>query len=110
MASELKFLRELYFENLPIGPETKALKKYFTLLEKAIDNKEHVVRESFPPDDPAICGERVYKYHSAAAFKEQALRHQQITDGQSVGHSESKQAIVPSTEDKRTTTKDLARV
>lgn len=75
----------MYQQYLPVSNEQMTeINNYFSLLEKAIDNKEDVRREEFPPIDPTVDGFREYKYHSSAKFKELASQHQQLNDRQSL--------------------------
>lgn len=99
MLSELNFLKNLFFENLPIGDKKQEIEEYFSCLEKAIYTNEPIQREEFPPDDTTTSGDRVYKYHSAAAFKELASRHIESSSGQDMDHSQSQQADLSTTPD-----------
>ena len=95
-------MRELFFDNLPLGEKKQQVEDYFNCLEKAIDTKDpdEFRREEFPPDDPATCGDRVYKYHSAAHFKQHASQQQvqQLEYGSGMGNSQESQAKLSSTE------------
>jgi len=95
LKSELAYMKQLFFENLPIGDKTEKIEKYFSLLEEAISTTDNVQREEFPPDDPAISGSRVYKYHSSAQFAKLAGGHQHVTSGQDLDNTEAKQEIIP---------------
>lgn len=114
LRAELIFLKELFMEKLPIGNKTDDIKKYFSYLEQAIDNKDidpnEIEREQFPPDDPATSGERVYRYHSASQFKKLAGGYPQFTSGQNMGHSESKQEVLSTDENKCPDVQDVAHV
>lgn len=95
-------MRELFFESLPLGEKKKQVEEYFNYLEKAIDTKDpdEFQREQFPPDDPATCGDRVYKYHSAAQFKEHASRGQiqPVQHGSGLGDPQGPQEKLPPAE------------
>ncbi len=100
---ELQALRELFFDYLPLGEKTDYIENYFNRLEEAIDNKEHVERETFPDDDdgdesdqggdaatgtgPPSKRKRDYKYFSATIFKEQASRHPPLASEKDVDRS-----------------------
>ena len=95
-------MRELFFESLPLGEKRGEIEKYFSYLEEAICTKDpdEFQRERFPEDDPATCGDRVYKYHSAAQFKEHASigQVQQIERGSGLGGSQDAQTELSATE------------
>lgn len=114
LKAELAFMRELFFENLPLGEKKQQVEDYFNCLEKAIDTKDpdEFRREEFPPDDPATCGDRVYKYHSAAHFKQQASQQQvqQLQHGPGLGDPQEPQAELPPTEDPPAEDGHLARL
>jgi hypothetical protein len=99
LKAELAFMRELFFENLPLGEKKGQIEDYFNCLEKAIDTKDpdEFEREQFPPDDPASSGDRVYKYHSAAQFKQHAsqCQVQRLEHGPGLGDSQKPQAELP---------------
>jgi hypothetical protein len=99
LKAELAFMRELFFENLPLGEKKGQIEDYFNCLEKAIDTKDpdEFQREQFPPDDPATSGDRVYKYHSAAQFKQHASQRQvqQLEHGPGMGDPQEPQAELP---------------
>jgi len=63
-------MRELFRENLPVGPDTEKIEQYFNELEEVISTTEDVNYESFP-DTP----ERDYRYFSTALLEQQARRH-----------------------------------
>lgn len=112
LKAELAFLKELFFENLPLGDNADKIQEYFSYLEKAIATKDpdEFKREEFPPDDPATCGDRIYKYHSASYFKQRASEQPTIANGLGLGSTQSKQAELPSTEDPASEAKDLAYI
>lgn len=114
LKAEVSFLRELFFESLPLGEKKQQVEEYFNYLEKAIDTKDpdEFEREQFPPDDPATCGDRVYKYHSAAQFKEHASRGQiqQLQHGSRMGDSQEPQAQLPPTESPASETAYMERL
>lgn len=95
-------MKELFERDLPVGEKKDNIKEYFSRLEELIytNDYEQLQREEFPPDDATVGGGREYKYYSAHQFKEHASRHQQPPSGQDMGHSESKQTELPSTEDR----------
>jgi hypothetical protein len=110
LESELTFLEDLFRESLPVGDNTETIKEYFSCLKKLIytnDGEFQIEREEFPPDDPAICGEREYRYYSADKFKELAGRHQHPNHGQNVGHPESKQADLHAKQDSLADAQDM---
>jgi hypothetical protein len=104
LLTELQFMKDLFENYLPVGANKKDIQKYFSSLEEIICTKEDgpnaIQREEFPPDDPAISGTREYRYYSADQFKKLAGGYQQFPDRQDMGHTESKQAELPSTEDR----------
>lgn len=111
--SELEYMKDLFYNHLPVASENKKkVEKYFSRLEEIIftTDPDAIERDEFPPDDPAISGSREYKYHSVDQFKKLASGHQQLPCGQDVGHSESKQAELPPTENRGADSKDLAYV
>lgn len=110
MLSELNFLKNLFFENLPIGDKKQEIEEYFSCLEKAIYTNEPIKREEFPPDDTTTSGDRVYKYHSAATFKELASRHIESSSGQNMDYSQSQQADVSPTPDFPPASKTVAHI
>jgi hypothetical protein len=111
LEAELSFLEDLFYENLPIGDNVDAVKQYFSCLKKLIYAKDgEIEREEFPPDDPAICGEREYRYYSSDKFKELASRHNDTTLGSNLGHSESKQKDIHAKQDTSANTQDLEHV
>lgn len=110
MIAELQFLKDLLFENLPMGDNKKHIEEYFSCLEKAIYTNEPIEREQFPPDDPAISGTRTYKYHSSTAFKELASRPVQSLSGQDMDHTESKQEKLSTAPDLPSTTENVAHL
>lgn len=112
LKSELEFLKELFYEKLPVGKKMAEVKKYFSYLEDIIDNKDidELQREEFPPDDPATSGDRVYKYHSASQFKKLAGGHQSITNTENVDSTKSQQEELSSEQDKCSESKDVAHV
>lgn len=88
----------MYQQYLPVSNEQMTkINNYFSLLEKAIDNKEDVRREEFPPIDPAIDGNREYKYHSSAKFKELASEYKQFPDRQDMDLLPSVSKEIPTT-------------
>jgi len=111
--SELAYMKDLFENHLPVAAENKKkVKKYDSRLEDIIftTDPDAIERDEFPPDDPATCGSREYKYHSVDQFKKLASGHQQFTRGQDMGCSESKQAELPTTENRGPDFKDLAYV
>lgn len=112
LKAELDYLKELFFEKLPVGQKLSEVKKYFSYLEDVIDNKDcdDIQREEFPPDDPAVSGSRVYKYHSSSQFKKLASGHQSIADSEDVDTATSEQKKLPTEPDKCPESKDLAHV
>lgn len=114
LKAEVKFLKDLFFESLPLGEKKNQIEDYFSYLEKAIDTKDpdEFQREQFPPDDPTTSGDRVYKYHSAAQFKEHASRGQvqQLEHGSGLGDSQGSQTELPSTEGASSETSHLERL
>jgi len=108
----MEFLKELFYENLPIGDNTEEIDKYFSCLDKLISTKDNVQldREEFPPSDSTVCGERDYRYYSADKFKELASRYKQSIIGQDVGHTESKQTNVSAIENYATESQDMEHI
>lgn len=107
----MDFLKGLFFESLPIGENKEVIEEYFNCLEKLIYTKDvEIEREQFPPDDPAISGEREYRYYSADQFKELAGGHNKPTIGQDMGHTESKSSDLSSKPDDATNTQDMEHV
>jgi len=102
LKAELAFMRELFFDSLPLGEKKDEIEKYFSYLEEAIctNDPDEFERERFPEDDPTACGDRVYKYHSAALFKEHASigQVQPVECGSWMGNSKDAQAELPATE------------
>ena len=109
LKAELAFLKELFFESLPLGEKADQVQEYFSYLEKAIATKDpdEFNREEFPPDDPSTCGDRVYKYHSAASFKQHASKQQDRPHRLGLGNSQGVQAKLPSTQNTFTETQNL---
>ena len=103
-------MKQLFFENLPIGDKTENIEKYFSLLEEAISTTDNVQREEFPPDDPAISGSRVYKYHSSAQFAKLAGGHEHVSSGQDMGSTETKQTDIPTIQNQPNELPDVARI
>jgi len=112
LKAELDFLRDLFFDKLPMGEKKKNVEQLFSLLEEAIYNKDpdDIQREEFPPDDPAISGNRVYKYHSAAQFKKLASRHQQLTGQQDMDTTKDQQEVVSTEPNQHSKSEDVAYV
>ena len=113
LKDELEFMRDLFRNKLPVAPENqKKAEEYFNSLEELISTKDaaSIERERFPPDDPAICGTREYRYYSAHQFKELASRPQPITSGQELDVPENQQTKLPATENKSPDTQDVAHV
>jgi hypothetical protein len=98
--------------DLPVGDKKKDVENYFNYLEELISTKDpdEFVRERFPPDDPAIGGERVYKYHSPAYFKQQASECQVQDNGPGMGSTQVPQTVVPPTEGPPTEVSHLEHV
>ena len=112
LKAELNFLRELFFDKLPIGDKQKNVEQLFSLLEEAIDTKDphDIQREEFPADDPATSGDRVYKYHSAAQFKKLAGGHQQLAGEQNMDPAKDQQTVLPAKPDQHPESEDVAHV
>jgi hypothetical protein len=108
LEAELEFLKQLFYENLPIGDNTEVVDEYFSCLRKVIYSKDgRIEREEFPPDDPAVCGKREYRYYSADKFKELASGRQHPTLGQDLGYTESKSAELHAKQDHAAESKDM---
>lgn len=107
-------MKDLFDNYLPVGSNKEDIQKYFSRLEELICNKDdgtHAIeREEFPPDDPAISGTREYRYYSSDQFKKLVGGYQQFPDRQSVGHPESKQEELPSTEDRSSSPEIVAHL
>lgn len=109
LQAELEFMRELFNKNLPVGNNKKQIEEYFNRLEELIyntDEPEHIVREQFPPADPAVCGEREYWYYSSDYFKKLASQPKPITGEQDVVDSKDRE-VVSSDQNQSTTTQDM---
>lgn len=101
LETELTAMKELFFEQLPIGENVDTINDYFNRLEKAIYTKEDVKREEFPDDQGNDHGSDIspgeqqtadrkqpnYRYISAAVFKQQASRHQSQPSPQDMDRS-----------------------
>lgn len=80
--AELEFMKDLFFERLPIGKDTNAIKEHFNRLEEAIANKENINPDEFPDYDTVDLDKAVqdppkdYHYFNAAVLKQQASRGQ----------------------------------
>jgi hypothetical protein len=78
--AELEFMKDLFFERLPIGKDTKQIEEHFNRLEEAIANKENINHDEFPDYDTVDLDGAVqdppkdYHYFSAAVLKQQADR------------------------------------
>ena len=112
LKAELDYLKELFFEKLPVGQKMSEVKKYFSYLEDVIDNKDtdDIQREEFPPDDPTVGGDRVYKYHSSSQFKKLAGGYKSISDSEDMDPSKSEQEKLSAEPDKCAESKDVAHV
>lgn len=112
LRSELAFLRELFKEKLPVGDKTKDIDKYFSYLEEAIDTRDpnEFEREEFPPDDPAISGSRVYKYHSAAQFKKLASRPDSVPGQPNVDIGQNQQENISAESHQSSKPEDVAYI
>lgn len=74
--AELEFMKELFFDKLPVGENTEHITEYFNELEKVIFTKnEQVGNEDFESIDrePGAI-EREYTYISPSLFKEYSSR------------------------------------
>ena len=104
LLSELSFMKDLFDNYLPVGSNKEDIEKYFSRLEELICTKDNglnaIEREEFPPDDPAISGTREYRYYSSDQFKKLVGGYQQFPDRQGMGHPESKQTELSTTEDR----------
>jgi Zn-dependent M32 family carboxypeptidase len=73
-------MKDLFFERLPIGKDTKQIEEHFNRLEEAIANKENINPDEFPDYDTVDLDKAVqdppqdFHYFSAAVLKQQADR------------------------------------
>ena len=85
--AELEFMKDLFFERLPIGKDTKQIEQTFNRLQEAIDNKENINADEFPDYDTVDLDGAVqdppkdFHYFSAAVLKQQADRGRIELDG-----------------------------
>lgn len=113
LKDELEFMRDLFRNKLPVAPENQQkAEEYFNSLEELISTKDaaSIERERFPPDDPAVCGTREYRYYSAHQFKELASRSQPIPSGQELDVPQDQQTKLSSTENQNPNSQDMAHV
>lgn len=112
LQAELDFLKKLFYENLPVGEDMSGIENYFSSLEKLIFTKDgsSLQREEFPPDDPAVCGEREYRYYSTDLAQKLASGRSHPAIGQDMGHSESKQTELHAKQDHPSESKDLEHI
>lgn len=112
LQAELDFLKELFNKNLPVGDNTTKIDEYFSSLEKLICTNDATTleREEFPADDPAVCGEREYRYYSADLTQKLASGHRYPAIGSDMGHTESKQENLHASQDHPTESKDMEHI
>lgn len=85
--AELEFMKDLFFERLPIGKDTQAIEAEFNRLQQAIDNKENINCDEFPDYDTVDVDGSVkdppkdFHYFSASVLKQQAERGRIDTAG-----------------------------
>lgn len=109
---ELRILKDLFLKDMPIDDaKIKNVEDYFSRMEKAIVNNEPIQRDEFPPpDDESVHGGRVYKYYPSIIPQELESGNSKPPGGQDMDHRESKPSILPTTEDKPPTIKNVERV
>lgn len=80
--AELEFMKDLFFERLPIGKDTGALEATFNRINEAICNQETINHDEFPSYDEVDVDGAVqdppkeFHYFSASVLEQQARRGQ----------------------------------
>lgn len=74
--AELLFMKDLFYDKLPVGPDMTKIDQVFNSLEQVIDNKDIIIQNDEFDDTPAIEAgiEPEYKYYSSAIFKERSIQ------------------------------------
>jgi hypothetical protein len=84
--AELEYMRDIFFNKLPLGENVEPIREYFNRLEELIDTTDgikHINNEKFEEDRP----DTDYKYFSNDLFKIRSSGNQLLNDGQDVDDS-----------------------
>jgi hypothetical protein len=71
--AELEFMKELFYDKLPVGDNKEIIDAVFNCLDKVIENKEPLKNEQFDESPAEQYGYTAdYRYHSADLLKERS--------------------------------------
>jgi len=114
LRADFTFMKDLFYNKLPIGESTENLDKYFNELEQVIftkDGSKHIQYDQFPDEPPNPDIPRPdYKYFSPSVLKIRSSGHPQLTNQQNVESPAVLDAEGVSSQDQSQMSQSLPRV